>query len=81
MHKAHFTVCLNCSKLITLLSCSRQDEKYCVLVPFVVLQELDGLKSRTGNNTIKNSASIAIRFIYNQLKSRNQHLQGLNEWF
>ncbi len=45
-------------------------------MPFVVLQELDRLKSRQGDSRIPNLASGAIRFIYNELKSKSQRLQG-----
>ncbi|XP_037051487.1 transcriptional protein SWT1-like [Bradysia coprophila] len=62
------------------LSCIRdtiqRDGKYNVLVPFVVLQELDRLKGRTGDSRISQLASAAIRFIFNELKSKTQRLQG-----
>lgn len=45
-------------------------------MPFVVLQELDRLKGRIGDSRISNLASAAIRFIFNELKSKTQRLQG-----
>ncbi|XP_037029357.1 uncharacterized protein LOC119069413 [Bradysia coprophila] len=61
------------------LSCIRdtiqRDGKYNVLVPFVVLQELDRLKGRTGDSRISQLASAAIRFYFNELKSKTQRLQ------
>lgn len=48
----------------------------CLLVPFVVLQELDGLKSRRDASVLNSKASRAIRYIYDQLKAKNQRMQG-----
>lgn len=55
---------------------NRGSSKYNVLVPFAVLQELDRLKGRLSDSRISSLASGAIRFIYNQLKSKRQRLQG-----
>ncbi|KAJ6648869.1 Transcriptional protein SWT1 [Pseudolycoriella hygida] len=54
----------------------RADTKYNVLVPFVVLQELDKLKMRQVDQRISSLASTAIKFIYNELKSKKDRLQG-----
>lgn len=47
-------------------------------MPFVVLQELDGLKQRRGeqNFTVKFNAKRAIRYIYELSTSDNKRLQG-----
>lgn len=52
--------------------------KHIILVPFVVLQELDGLKQRRGeqNFTVKFNAKRAIRFIYELSLTDNKRLQG-----
>lgn len=51
--------------------------KYNMLIPFVVLQELDQLKRRNGDdNSVSARASRAIRYIYDELKSKNPRLQG-----
>lgn len=47
-----------------------------MLIPFVVLQELDKLKHRNGDNSLSSKASRAIQYIYEQLKSKNPRLQG-----
>lgn len=60
----------------TIIFCTQIDSKYNVLVPFVVLQELDRLKTKPDDSRIRNLASGAIKFIYNQLKSKSQRLQG-----
>lgn len=53
------------------------DGKYNILIPFVVLQELDQLKRRNGDNdSVSSKASRAIRYIYDELKSKNPRLQG-----
>lgn len=50
---------------------------YNMLIPFVVLQELDQLKRRNGNSdSVSSKASRAIRYIYDELKSKNPRLQG-----
>lgn len=49
------------------------DDKHCVLVPFVVLQELDKLKT---NKDISRLAATAILFINNQLQQGNNRFQG-----
>lgn len=59
--------------------------KYIIFVPFVVLQELDSLKQRGGeqNFTKKFNAKRAIRFMYElTLTTDNERLQGdyFNEW-
>lgn len=52
--------------------------KHIIFVPFVVLQELDSLKQRCGeqNFTVKFNAKRAIRYIYELSTSDNKRLQG-----
>lgn len=50
--------------------------KYRILVPFIVLQELDALKNK---RSVSIYASAAIRFIYKHIKSAKQRLQGIFE--
>lgn len=51
--------------------------KHNMLIPFVVLQELDQLKRRNGHDdSVSSKASRAIRYIYDELKSKNPRLQG-----
>lgn len=53
-----------------------------MLIPFVVLQELDQLKRRNGNSdSVSSKASRAIRYIYDELKSKNPRLQGNKTWY
>ncbi|KAM4575034.1 transcriptional protein SWT1 [Fundulus diaphanus] len=48
-----------------------------VLIPWVVLQELDSLKNRKGlSGSVAHLATPAISFIYNSLKKRDPHLWG-----
>ncbi|XP_038147682.1 transcriptional protein SWT1 [Cyprinodon tularosa] len=48
-----------------------------VLIPWVVLQELDSLKHRKGlSGSVAHLATPAITFIYNSLKQRDPHLWG-----
>lgn len=52
--------------------------KHIIFVPFVVLQELDSLKQRRGeqNFTVKFNAKRAIRYIYELSTTDNKRLQG-----
>lgn len=50
--------------------------QYNILIPFVVLQELDQLKHRNGEDLLGSKASRAIQYIYEKLKSKNPRLQG-----
>lgn len=47
-----------------------------MLIPFVVLQELDQLKRRNDKEMVSQKASRAIQYIYEQLKTKNPRLQG-----
>lgn len=49
-----------------------------IFVPFIVLQELDSLKQRGGeqNFTLKYNAKRTIRYIYELLTSDNKRLRG-----
>lgn len=57
---------------------SSTDLKYSVLIPYVVLQELDNLKRRGGENnfTVKHNATRAIRYIYELIQAENERLRG-----
>ncbi|XP_031628221.1 transcriptional protein SWT1 [Contarinia nasturtii] len=52
-----------------------EKDQYSVLIPFVVLQELDQMKHKT-NKLLRIKSSNAIRYIYNMLKMKNYRLQG-----
>lgn len=54
------------------------DLKYSILIPYVVLQELDNLKRRGGENkfTVKYNATRAIRYIYELIQAENKRLKG-----
>ncbi|XP_077391061.1 transcriptional protein SWT1 [Festucalex cinctus] len=48
-----------------------------VLIPWVVLQELDSLKNRKGvNNSVADLACPAISYIYNSLRKQVRHIWG-----
>lgn len=52
------------------------DSSFSILIPFVVLQELDHLKRREQDSMVSLKSSRAIKYINEQLKSKNQRMQG-----
>lgn len=52
------------------------DHKCSILIPFVVLQELDQLKRRRDESPVGLKSSCAIRYIYKQLKAKNPRMHG-----
>lgn len=62
--------------LISIEMIIKKECRYDILIPFVVLQELDQLKCQTGKYSVCSKASSAIQYIYEQLRLRNPRLQG-----
>lgn len=53
------------------------DHKHSILIPFAVLQELDQLKRRRDEgNPVGLKSARAIKYIYEQLKSKNPRMNG-----
>lgn len=49
---------------------------YVIMIPVIVLQELDKLKHNRGDDLLKTKATRAIRYIYDELKAKNPRLRG-----
>lgn len=64
------------NEILELIFIFHTDTKYNVLVPYAVLQELDGLKR---DEFVSSQACVAINFINNELKSDTQRLQGKSD--
>ncbi|XP_055297791.1 transcriptional protein SWT1 [Sitodiplosis mosellana] len=62
--------------LAAIKSIMDKELKYSILIPFAVLQELDQLKRRINEESVSSKSSRAIKYIYEQLKSKNQRMQG-----
>lgn len=62
-------------KIIVIMVIYFTAKKNCILVPFVVLQELDHLKHKE-KQSVSRDAAVAITFLYEHIKSKKNYVQG-----